>query len=297
MPGEQSILKRFEYSHGEWLLVKILTGGLWLLVMARVALLNKYQGQPFPEGITRCFNCSVLVESPWSYIVMAVAAVLVVLYISEKYMLPALIGIALISVSVLSVERSHGVYSRDELWSMLFIAQAIAYARYTWAKNEFKQTTTPFNVAMFYSIQMIAAAYVMTGLTKVLTSGFDWVAHSPNIALQVNKIFQQLEIEFGWVSDNFYHRMVLSIIHDYPNFIRLLFVGAVAIELGAFLALFSRSAAKKYGYVLLLLHLGILMMVAIVIPVYIFCIMTYLIGWPKIFERMMARGPAERADG
>jgi len=281
MEFESRILSRFVYTTGEWKLVKILTGLLWLLTIARVTLVNKYAGQPFPEGICRLFNCAALIQTPIVYVLLLLAVLLVILYITERYMPVTLTGLALISIIVLTVERSHGISSRDELWSLLFIAQAIAYIRYSFTNTNFKQQIAVQNLAMFYSIQLIAAVYVTSGLTKLQTSGIQWIMDGPNIAAALYKINAQMHIEFGLSQTHSYLNSVMRFINNYPNITRTFFTLAILTELFALTMLLSRKWARKYGFLLLGLHIGIFVCTVIFIPVFIFCVVVYLIGLPK----------------
>lgn len=280
MQAEQRILSKFIYSQAEWVPVKIITGIYWLLVMARVVLFNNYYGQPFPEGISRLYDFSILIQKPYAYIILCIAAVLVLLYIMERYMIPVLLSISIISMAILSVERSHGVSSRDELCSLVFIAQAIAYIRYALANQEFRAVNKVYSIAIFYTIQVIAAAYTISAISKLQAAGIHWVTQSPNIVLALYKLKGQIAIEFGWPRAIAHIDSVINFITAHPLVTRILFSGAICIELFSFTAMLSRKHARCYGWLLIMLHIGIATVTIIFIPTFIIFVAVYMIGIP-----------------
>lgn len=56
--------------------------------------------------------------------------------------------------------------------------QTASYARYAMASHDFRKGTQPWNLAMFGSVAIISAAYVMAGVSKLMTSGVYWVVDS-----------------------------------------------------------------------------------------------------------------------
>ena len=257
--------------------MKIVTGLFWVSEMARILFINRYSGNPYPEGITRLLDFSFLTSSPFNYILFAVLCGAVVLYVLEKKMLITLAALSFISVVVFTIERAQGVQSRSELLSMIFIAQFVAYL--------YKRDKEPHNTAIFFSVQMVAAAYTLSGITKLMTSGLDWVVNAQNSVLQITKIFGQLRIELGFAAGIGYSQWLTGVLLNHPHLAQFLFAVALAIELFAFVCLFSKTWARRYGLLLLALHIGMLFTVGIAIPVFVVMLLVYPVNVFGLFVR------------
>ncbi|MCW5906471.1 MAG: hypothetical protein KIS94_01310 [Chitinophagales bacterium] len=268
--------RSFEYTNEEWRLIKLFTGIIWLLEICRVLLLNNYTTAPYPEGIFRLADLSFIGISPVKYILVVIAVAGVIMYVAEKRMLAALLLLSLISLAVFTLERSNSVKSRSELLSLILLVQLAAYAK----ERFFTKATTAHNTAMFYSIQMIAAAYVMSAISKLLTSGFDWIWQSQNFVVQITKISEQILIELQ-LDISSHTQWITGLLLAHPHVTHLFFAAALTVELFAFVACFSKTAAKRYGWALLALHLGMLLLIGIVIPVFVLLVLVYLLNISK----------------
>lgn len=258
----------FVYSRKGWAAMKVATGLFWLWEMWRVLFVNHYSGNPYPEGVSRLFDVSFLSVAPVSYVVFALAVAGVVFYFLEKQMAIALGIISAISVLVFTIERANGVQSRSELLSMIFIAQWVAYL----VK---RKEADVHNTAIFFSVQMVAAAYTMSGITKLMTSGLDWIVNPTNAVLQITKIFGQLNIELGFKAGIAYSKFTTGLLLHYPYLAQFLFAAALGIEVFAFTCVFSKPWARRYGLLLLALHIGMLFTVGIAIPVFVLMLLVY----------------------
>lgn len=248
--------------------MKVATGLFWLWEMWRVLFVNHYSGNPYPEGVSRLVDVSFLAVAPVSYVVFALALAATLFYLLEKKMVVALGLISAVSVAVFTIERANGVQSRSELLSMIFIAQWVAYL----VK---RKEADAHNTAIFFSVQMVAAAYTMSGITKLMTSGLDWIINPTNAVLQITKIFGQLNIELGFKAGIAYSKFTTGLLLHYPYLAQFLFAAALGIEVFAFTCIFSKQWARTYGLLLLALHIGMLFTVGIAIPVFVLMLLVY----------------------
>lgn len=248
--------------------MKIVTGLFWVSEMARILFVNQYTGNPYPEGVSRLLDFSFLSAAPFNYILFAALCVAVLLYFFEKQMIATLGLLSVVSVIVFTIERAQGVQSRSELLSMILIAQFVAYL----VK---RKEAGAYNTAIFFNVQMVAAAYVLSGITKLTTSGVDWIVNAQNAVLQITKIFGQLQIELGFNAGIGYSQWLTGVLLNHPHLTQFLFAMALAIELFAFVCLFSKTWARRYGLLLLALHLGMLFTVGIAIPVFVVMLLVY----------------------
>ena len=280
MSTELRYFASFSYSDKEWTVIRAITSIFWLATMWRVILVYG-DGNPFPEGICRWFDCSAFADGPLSWITLAVVSMLALAYVRGDSPLIITASMACMSVVILSIERCHGVQAREELWSMILLGQTAAQARYSLGSHYFRQTVPIQNILMAYSVQMLTVAYVTAGITKLQTSGFDWVLNSPNAQLQVIKLAAQLKIEFGLEWPSAYAHSVGLFIDRFPLIFQSLFAFALLTELLAFIGMLSKRLSRLYGVILLFLHAGIMLVMFIVIPTFIVCIVAYMTPIPQ----------------
>lgn len=268
--------RSFEYSENEWRLIKLFTGIIWLLEICRVLLLNNYTTAPYPEGIFRLADLSFISTSPFQYLLVVIAVAGVIMYVAEKRMIATLLLLSFTSLAVFTLERSNSVKSRSELLSLIFLVQLAAYIK----TRFFTKEETAHNTAVFYSIQMVAAAYVMSAISKLLNSGLDWILQSQNFVVQITKISEQIWIEFG-LDISRHTQWVTGVLLSHSHATHLFFAIALAVELLAFVACFSKTSARRYGWMLLALHLGMFLLIGIVIPVFVLLVLIYLLNISK----------------
>lgn len=271
----------FNYTKQEWFLIKLFTLGLWVYPIIKV--IYRYHSIPFPEGLCLLGDYTFISEPPFSHLLTIATLGVSVLYLMERKMVFTTFCIALISVAVFSIERSNGIYHRKELLSAVFIAQFIGYlTAYIYRKKKHEKEIDAKNLAIRLSIQMVAAGYIIAGLTKVQTAGWEWISESPNAVVHVLKSFSQksIDTQFGFLLE--YGRFMVTNFIAYPNLIRAVFVTALLIELCAFIAMFGRRNARIYGCILLTMHLGMLSMMGVFLVAFVGLILIYLINVPAI---------------
>ena len=277
MQVELKLLKKFEYTIKEWRLIKFFTVLFWLLSMWKIT--TEYDSQPFPEGICHLVNCAFFALKPVNVIVLSLAVIASLAYVFDKFKIIALSYIVLCSLILLSLERSNGILDRQELWSMIFIAQLAATLRYHFSENYFTSNNISLaNICMFYSIQMVAAAYTVAGITKLQESGIHFITDAPNLIFQLKRMEYQVEIDFGWNFFSEYYYYVEHYLLRNKWLTAIAFSIALAIELLAIISCLGKKYAYWYGWLLILLHIGIAMTTLIFIPIYVILFALYFLG-------------------
>lgn len=111
---------------------------------------------------------------------------------------------------------------------------------------------TPSQLESDWVRQVIISTYVVSALTKLWNSGFDWLSNAPYFALQMVKsqgmaYHTHLQHADGpsWLAQAFF---------DHPWIARVAIGGGLPLELFAFVALLNRKIALIYGSLLLLFH-------------------------------------------
>lgn len=222
-------------------------------VVYMVYCLNRYQSIPFPSGLCQLFNCGVWLL-PWvkvSLLLLLLAAAAG--YLLERYMLLSTALLTLISLLVLSVEKSNGVAVQNGLITLLYAVQWLAYALHAY--------DVPGNLAkqrVQFSLQVIAAVYVLSAIAKLSTSGIGWfTTDAPLLTLEVMRKFYATYAATG---DAAYLQQATFIAGALSRHVLLLqaFLGsALLLELFAFVMLAGGRIAKVYAMLLLGMHVGI----------------------------------------
>lgn len=285
MDAELSVLQSFRYSFKEWRATKWAFMALFLLAFFIVS--NHYDSQPFPEGICQWFECVGVLKWPMSILYYGAVVLAAVMYLLERHMLLSTAVLTVGSILCFSIERSNGIYHREELFSLVLFMQTASYARYAMASHDFRKRTQPWNLAMFGSVAIISAAYVMAGVSKLMTSGLYWVIDSPKVVLKVMDSFEHKYIDNGWEPMLAHGQRMADLIQWSPLAVQIAFAFALIVELSAFLAVRSRKTAVKLGLLILLLHLGMFLLLHVKLVVFIYCVAVFLVGIPA---RLAGRG-------
>ena len=107
------------------------------------------------------------------------------------------------------------------------------------------------------SVQAVAAAYVVSALSKLIRSGFGWVNEIPNVSLQLEKNrlaeYYNTLVEPPEVASSF----IANLLNGFPLLGQAFFGTGLILELTAFVAIFGRRWALAWGLGLWGLHVGI----------------------------------------
>ncbi len=233
---------------------------IWFTVPSALSLTT----QPHPVGVARFFDLTFL-SKPGVLTGMRIGLIpLLALYVwgrSSWLTVPLLL-----SATVLpgTLDNSQGSSQHSlQVVSLILLAQTLGVLA---------QATGLFGKAMdaplkgprwniFLSQQAIAAAYVVTAITKLRVSGLGWITESRNFPIQMTKNLRMQyynTLEDATANAGFWATLphkVQAIFLESPNFCRLVLSSGLALELFAFLALLGRRWAAAYGALLIVFHL------------------------------------------
>ncbi len=107
---------------------------------------------------------------------------------------------------------------------------------------------------VYYSQAMIAAAYVIAGVAKILRSGLNWIAEAPYISVQLvkargQKYYEYLQPELEDMGIHYADWMAA-----HPWLMRIILTSGLLLELFAFLLLVNRAWALAFGIALIGFH-------------------------------------------
>ncbi len=265
------------YSTTEWLAAKISIMYVWLLITIEILFI--YDGAPFPQGIFTIETIASIENRITNYLLILASLVFGMMYLYEIKMRLTTIALFIISVFAFSLEESNGILNRYSLLSFIFFAQFLAYQISYYYKN-LDHTQLRFT----FSIQAIAAGYILSGLSKLLVSGFSWVTNSKYLSLQIIKSHYYNYLTYG-------NPETLELGEKYALFaqhnsivIESLLTASIILELFAWISIGNKKRALVYGILLMLMHtgIGILMdikLVGISRPMFIFMVNPLFIVW------------------
>lgn len=179
----------------------------------------------------------------------------------------------LTSMVIVTFHESNGIFARATILSAVLGAQFFSYLR--------KEFDEHFDIGKFryqYSVQMVAAGYVLAGIAKVNSSGLGWFLSSDGFVLQIIKNFYFLYSDTG---DNAWIEKAQFISHLfilYPFLPKLLLLGALFLELLCFVVLLDNKVRLWWGFGLLLMHIGIAYLMGIGISVIAFPMVIFFIN-------------------
>lgn len=247
------------YSIKQWNWLKIPFGIFWFLsatiVLFRTSVLIN------PKSICLWVDCNLFLPISVKILISCIALSALIFYILEKKMLLSTAVLSIISVLIFSMEDSQGIYNRNDILSAILIAQFIAYLVFKLKKSE----ELLYKQRIFFSQQIIIAIYFLSGLAKVITSGFTWFTNTKGFAVQIKKsnmdkyIISQNEVYL------YKGEQISAHVLSYPIFFSTLLLVALLIELLVIVCLFNKRWIVYHGIALLLLHLGIWLLMSIVI--------------------------------
>lgn len=259
-----------EYTALEWRCMKVLYALLFFVFT--IYALNQYNSIPYPVGILRLIDGSILMNPVARIAVCVSLAVLLVLYVLEVGMMVCTFLLFTIGVFVYSIGESNGVWGRIGILSLVFFAQFAAYAlNYLGLSQKLNRNRVQF------AIQIIAAVYTLAAISKIATSGIDWFINSPNISLQVLKSFNYQYVTNGNLQLQQQGTAMAEWIMTHPLLTKFLLCGSLVLEVFAFVLLINKTWAFVFGLLLLAMHKGMSIVMniffpSISLPMVIFCI-------------------------
>lgn len=266
-----------EYTNLEWSFIKIVLIALW--VKLAFIVLNSFQTIPMPQGICKPIPCELFLDGYLKYGLMLVIIITSLLYLLEIKQMYTCLVIFMISTLLFTMEESNGILNRNGLFTFVFFAQFLAYLLHRYdSKSDIKKNRIQF------SVQVIAAGYTLSALSKLYHSGIFWIQDGKRITLQILKSFYTMFVSDGdinWIRKG---ENMVDFIENHPLIVGFLLGSSLFLELFALVSIKSKKHALIYGLFLLLMHLGIYIVMditigSIVYPMLLFMINPYYIIW------------------
>ncbi len=238
----------------------------WVMRLAFAALLVRgmpevthFTGQPVPNGLAHWMDFTFLSDPAVVLWLRWIYGAMIGLYVLGIWRMLSLPVLAAVLVSYGTLGNSQGAINHiTQIFVLVVLGQVVsAWHSGLWLrrritdKSEYRRQAN--DNLIHATLQVMAAVYVVSGLTKLINSGGEWIWSVPNLAVQFAKnldmaYYNTLQTpEGGTVA-------VIAWIAEWPNAARLLFGTGLVLELFAFLALLRREWAALMGLSLLLMH-------------------------------------------
>lgn len=259
------------YSYKEWTCMKITIILVWLKLVIKILL--KYNTITMPSGLCHYVPCNFLMSNPIKLFLFSICIFLSFLYLSEKKMIWATLGIFILSVFICTLEESNGVLKRNSLFSLVFSAQFFSYF---FSKIK---VFPAFEINRIqFSIQAIAAGYTLSAISKLTNSGFDWFLNSKLVTLQVLKSSYFGYADYNDLNFINHGSKIVEILQTYPVVISVCLFITLLLESFAVISAIGKQAAFFYGTLLLVMHIGIYLVLNIKIDSFIYPMLIFFIN-------------------
>ena len=283
------------YSRIEWTIMKSSFSLIWLLSFLLV--FSRYNYAPTPESIFKLIPGSFYFSFNAKIFLLSTNLLLIYFYITEKHIWWSLLGLSLISLFAFSLEDSNSDFNRNTMITGIFFAQFFAYS--------IKKIYLDFDIEKYriqFSIQLISISYTISAISKLNTSGLNWITDGLLMPLQIMKTNY-----FGFVNDgNIAHitnaRHIINLLDKYSFGVMFILAFTLIIELFAVVSIINKKSAFVYGVLLIFMHIGIYLILDVAIagtyiPMLIFMVNPVFIFW--IIIKKLTKYPVQalRNDG
>ncbi|MDW8417807.1 MAG: hypothetical protein RML37_00210 [Chitinophagales bacterium] len=247
----------------------------WSVILCATLTIFLFQSNQnfYPEGIFRfvpmSFSLPVWMKVLASIIINGCG----VLYVLNRNMKLVVTVLAVLSFFVVSYHEANGIYARATILTAICIGQAIAFYQ-----NERNYPNSVAYKAINYSVQMIAAGYVLAGISKIYESGLGWFLDVEGFCLQIMKNFYFLYADTGNSEYLNYAQSIYNIFSNYPWVPAAMLFAALLLELFCFVVVYMPKLTVWWGIGLLLMHLGIAVLMGIGISVIAFPMVIFFIN-------------------
>jgi hypothetical protein len=247
---------RVAYERWEWIVMRVLFA-VWIIPPS-IALDLPYHGQPRPAGIARLMDITWFTSEAVQPFVSGAFYIFLALYLVGFLPLLATTGLFVLHLLGGTLANSQGAtFHTVQIVGVLLLGQILAhvYSKVSlMRKKESLMGKTPHGLLIYCTTQMLAAAYVVAGLTKLLRSRGNWLEDSENLPTQIAKGLRK----------EYYDTLVepaadaapwfIRFMEEWPLFAKAALGGGWFLELFCFIALLNRWMMLFFGLGLVLMH-------------------------------------------
>ncbi|MDB4673744.1 hypothetical protein OAF27_02905 [Verrucomicrobiales bacterium] len=240
---------------------------VWMRALLGLVALFAFSGnvsetaQPAPVGLARMMDVTWVANESLHPQILVVSAIGFAIFAWGKRFswigaIPGLVALSALG-ALRNSQGKPGAIHHLQIVALVLLVMVVVYAFCSLKKRPLSEY---HRAATWAGVQTVAATYLVTGLTKIIASGGQWVNDSKYFPLQLEKTrmseyFSTLETASGWQAG--LTSWVTDLFIASPNICRAVLASGLVLELGAFLALRNRTWAAGYGLLLIVFHLTI----------------------------------------
>ncbi len=267
------------YSNTEWKLMKVVFIAGWFFITAFIySTLTNIGGA---KSICAFFDCNIILLGAVKVVLFTAMAVFSFMYIMEKQMLLSLFVLCASSVLIYSAGESNGIAGRCEILSAVLIAQFIAYAKYKKTGNAVALSQDRIQ----YSVQIIAAAYLLAAVSKLRGGGLGWIFQNKQLAIHAKSGFLRPGVHYGTQALQHYADSIFSLFWNHPGLTAVLLALALIIEASAVICLLGKKATQVYGLLLFVFHLSMFILMFVFVPPVLLCVFVFILNGPLLIYK------------
>lgn len=242
--------------------------------------------QPHPVGLANFLDLTWMAQHPPGFLAKSLTAAGLLLYTIG--LLPALTLLPALFYSIVigTLLNSQGEIQHSwQLVTLMCLGQWLVYllpettllgGRQYRLRNFLFPDLDRQRLSAYAATVVIAAAYVVTGVVKLIESDFQWVIRVPYLAVQL------LKNNWAGFYDSGIHppawmEQATRLIMDHPNLARVFFGSGLILELLGFVVLINRRWAFWFGLALISLHVGIFFIMNLTFNQHILAILAFLV--------------------
>ncbi len=249
-----------------------------------------YIEQKFPNGLAHFIDLTWLGHHPPSDLTQYGVIGFLILYVIGFFPALGFLPTAVFATLIGTLLNSQGAINHSwQMVTMIGLAQLIVYA---WPRQTESGLTWSILIrpdlqrhrqAVFASLNVIAASYVVCGIVKLINSDGLWIYKAPLLAVQLLKthyshFYDTLNMPPEWL------QTITEFLLENPNFARLLFGSGLLIELLGFVILISRRWSFLGGIVIIALHLSISRLMNLNFEAHMIAVLIYCVNLPGILK-------------
>lgn len=240
-------------------------------------------------GLARLVSLDFLIHLKPLVLWQLITILGLIAYVCSMLPVAGLLPALFFTIGIGTLNASQGAHNHStQLVAMILLGQFLVYAVPLVMKkdgptlNWLMPEDTVHRRAMYVSLVIFAASYVVCGWVKLDNSDWKWFGNVvPGLALELQKT--------NWSS--YYDTLepvpaaltsVVSLMNDHPTLARMFFGAGLLVELFAFLIVLGRRWAFFYGLLIVVLHLSISRLMQLDFWYHIFAAMIFLVNVPGV---------------
>ncbi len=299
----------FSVDAPEWFFMRVgLAGIVWMLFP-----LTLFPNQPNPNGLARLGMDFTWLNDPAKMQICSWLLIgAIILYVANRFLwlaLPMMTGL-MIATGTLTNSQSAEVSHHSQPVTLILLVQTIwlfvAMIRRARGKPATDDDPDPsiriiatkrwFTLAVYFSVQTLCAAYMVSVVSKMVLSDGEWVKNSANFPIQLvkNDLADHYNVVNGPKQDkestfqDNAQKTAQKFFIDYPNIGRAMLASGMLLEAFCFLALLSRWISCIYGVMLIIFHEIISLVMGLTFTYNMLLLTVFFVGVPWLISRPIA---------